>query len=171
MFVTIAGSFCAEPVNVEVNTAKSVKEAQHQKRSILSDCDGPIGGIGAIGGIHSDIGLSGDLALGSGYASGYASGYTSGYSPSYSGGYLASSGILGSVGHIGAVGAAVVAPSPIISSGYASGYAAHAPVYASSVIAAPAPVVAAPAVCHSLSNSCFIEICAMQNDRLTHYSF
>lgn len=139
LFATIVGSFCAEPANIEVNTPKSVKEAQHQKRSLLNDCDGP---LGVVGGLHSDIGLSGDLGLGTGYASGYTSGYASGYSPSYSGGYLASSGIVGSVGHVGAVGAvgAVVAPSSIYSSGYAgyAGYAAHAPVIASSVIAAPA---------------------------------
>lgn len=167
VFATIAGSFCAEPVNVEVSTPQSVKEAQPQKRAILNDCDGP---LGLVGGLQSDIGVSGDLALGlhgPAYAPSYSSGYlasggispsySSGYlasgaiSPTYSSGYLASSGVLGSLGHIGAVGhvgsyGAVVAPSSIIS----SGYAAQAPVLASSVYSSPVlshpSVIAAPAV-------------------------
>lgn len=164
LFATIAASFCAEPINVEVNNQQqSIKEAQPQKRGILSDCDGPVP-VGLHGGFSSDVALHGDLALGlhgHGYAPSYSGGYASGYSGSYgsgySGSYLGSSGLLasggilasGTVGHIGHAGTlgAVLAAPPVISHGYAP----HAPILASSVVSAPIysqpPILAAPAVC------------------------
>lgn len=138
---TIVGSFGAEPVNIETSTPQSVKEAQPQKRAIFNDCDGP---LGVVGGLHSDI-VSSDLSLGL-QGPAYAPAYSGGYSSGYSSGYLASSGIIGSVGSVGAIGSVAVAPPPIIS----SGYAAHAPVIASSVFSAPVvshpPIIAAPPV-------------------------
>lgn len=155
-FTTIVGSFCSEPAKVEVSTALPATENDQQKRSIVSDCDGPIVG-GLVDGLHSDVGVHSDLALGV-HGHGYA-GYAPGYSTGYSSGYLASGGVVG-VGGLGHLGGAVVAASPgyATSSGYASssgyalstGYAPHAPVLASSVISSPvvshAPVIAAPAV-------------------------
>lgn len=149
---TIVGAFCAEPANVEVSTATPVAaENEPQKRSIVSDCDGPLVG-GLVDGLHSDVHVHSDLGIGL-----HGHGYAPGYSTGYSGGYLASSGVVGAVGlgHVGTVGhvgGAVVASSP----GYAvsTGYAPHAPVLASSVYSAPvvshAPVIAAPAVCFTI---------------------
>lgn len=135
LFATIIGSFCGEPTNVEVSTPLPANaEDQPQKRAIFSDCDGPI-----VDGLHSDVAVHSDLAIG-------LHGHS--YAPSYSSGYLASGGY-GALGHVGSLGAAVVAPSPLVS----TGYAAHAPVYASSVVSTPvvshAPVIAAPAVCQT----------------------
>lgn len=114
-----------------------VSDTQPQKRAILSDCDSSITGL--VGGLHSDLGVHSDLAIG-------LHGHSS-YAPAYSSGYLASGGIVGSVGHLGAlVSSGYASHAPIISSGYAS----HAPLLASSVISSPivshAPVIAAPAV-------------------------
>lgn len=166
LFATIAGSFCNEPVNVESNTPQAIKEAdkeaQPQKRHVISDCDGPGGVVGLQGGFHGDA-IHGDLALG-------LHGHS--YAPSYSGGYLASGAIAshigslhgdvghyGSVGHIGHVsglggisglgsisglGALVSAPNGFSSgyapNGFSSGYAPHAPILASSVVS-HAPVI------------------------------
>lgn len=154
LFATIAGSFCAEPVNVEVSTQQPVKDdAQPQKRALLSDCDGPI-----LGGLHSDVAVHSDLGLGHGYgyapsySTGYSGGYSTGYSSGYSGSYLGTSGLIGGISSIGAVGhvGAVVAPHVV-----SAGYAAHAPVIASSVISTPVvahqPVIAAPAVRYILN--------------------
>lgn len=164
LFTTIVASFCAEPVNIEVSTAlPAATENQQQKRAIFSDCDGPIAGVVA-GGLHSDVAVHSDLAIGlhgpsyapsyssgyagysGGYSGGYAGGYA-GYSGGYSSGYLASGGIVGAVGSLGHVGGVVASP-PIVSTGYAP----HAPVFASSVISSPivshASVIAAPAVRH-----------------------
>lgn len=175
LFATIAASFCAEPINVEVNNQQqSIKDAQPQKRGILSDCDEPAH-VGLHGGFNSDLALSGDLALGGlhghgfapSYSGGYASGYSGGYASGYSGGYLGSSGLLasggilasGAVGHIGHAGTlgAVLAAPPLISHGYAP----QAPILASSVVSAPVfsqpPILAAPAVCtiFTIFNQCF----------------
>lgn len=160
---------------MEANTAQSIKEAQPQKRHIgigaLNDCDGPSGVVGLHGGLHSDVGVHGDLALGLHGINGH------GYAPGYGGGYLASGGILaapvghvgsighlggighiGSIGHIGAVGGPIggiggiggsfgaFVGAPQIVSG---GYAPHAPVLASSIVS-HAPVVA-PTVRYSLN--------------------
>lgn len=161
---TIVGSFCAEQANVEVSTAlpvAPVAESEQQKRSIVSDCDGPIIG-GAIGGLHSDVAVHSDLALGV-HGHGYASGYAPGYSSGYSGGYLGSGGVVGlsglggygQVAALGHVGGSVLASSHS-SHGYAlsHGYASAAPVLASSVYSTPvvshAPVIAAPAVCYTV---------------------
>lgn len=149
LFTTIVASFCAEPVNIEVSTAlPAATENQQQKRAIFSDCDGPIAGVVA-GGLHSDVAVHSDLAIGlhgPSYAPSYSSGYA-GYSGGYSSGYLASGGIVGAVGSLGHVGGVVASP-PLVSTGYAP----HAPVFASSVISSPivshASVIAAPAVRH-----------------------
>lgn len=159
MCATIAASFCAEPINVQVTKEQSINEAQPQKRAIglspLSDCDG-VGHVGLHGGFNSDLSLHGGLALGL-----PSHGYASSYAPGYSGGYLASGGILashagqiGTLGHVGSLGAVVASPSLLsqgYAHGYAHGYAPHAPILASSVVSAPIlshpPVFAAPAVC------------------------
>lgn len=164
LFATIAGSLCAEPVNVEVNSQQTVKEAQPQKRAVgFSDCDGPLGVVGLSGGFHGDVGVHGDLALGL-HGHGYAPAYSGGYASSYGGGYLAHGGLLshvgsvgvGSVGHLSSVGSlahvgsvgAIVGSSPFISAGYAP----HAPVLSSSVVSSPiishAPILAHPPVCY-----------------------
>lgn len=162
VFATIAGSFCAEPINVEANTQQSVKEAQPQKRHIgisaLNDCDGPTGVVGLHGGLHSDVAVHGDLALG-------LHGVGHGYAPAYGGGYLASGallspvghvgglGHLGSVGHIAGIGGSIGHLGAVVAAphaGYISGgYAPHAPVLASSIVS-HAPVVA-PTVRHFFS--------------------
>lgn len=138
LFTTIVGSFCAEPANVEVSTPLPVDAENQPQKRFVSDCDGPI-----VGGLHSDVAVHSDLDIG-------LHGHSS-YAPSYSSGYLASSGGYsgyGALGHVGALGAAVVASPSLVSTGYAP----HAPVYASSVISTPvvshAPVIAAPAVSH-----------------------
>lgn len=165
LFATIAASFCAEPTNVEVNNQQqSIKDAQPQKRGILSDCDGPVA-VGLHGGFSSDVGLHGDLALGlhgQGYAPSYSGGYASGYSGGYasggyasggyasggyaSGGYLGSSGLLasggilasGAVGHIGHIGHAGTLGAVLAAPSLIShGYAPHAPILASSVVSSP----------------------------------
>lgn len=158
-FTTFVGSFCAEPATVEVSTSLPVTQAtenEQQKRSIVSDCDGPIVG-GVLGGLHSDVAVHSDLGIGL---------HGHGYAPSYSGGYLASHGIVGGYGHLGAVGGyghlgGVVASAPLVSAGYAP----HAQVLASSVISTPvvshAPVIAAPAVC----NKTFSLFCILYNAR------
>lgn len=177
LFATIAGSFCVEPINVEATTQQSIKEAQPQKRSLsgLNDCDGPGGIIGVHGGLHSDVSVHDDLALGlhGSYAPSYAPSHASSYGGGYfgsslaSGGYLgsgsglatsgytgsslATSGILGhigSAGHVGTLGAVVGAPSVLAggySGGYASAYAPHAPISSSSIVS-HGSVIAAPAV-------------------------
>lgn len=138
---TIVGSSCAQPdANVEVSTPTAVTENQPQKRAIFSDCDSP---AGLIGGLHSDVAVHSDLALGP---------HGQSYAPAYSDGYLASGGIFGGVGTLGQVGSlgGVVASPSLVSSGYAP----HAPIIASSIYSSPvvshAPVFAAPAVCHTL---------------------
>lgn len=143
-FATIVGSFCTEPATVEVSTPAAATENEQQKRSIVSDCDGPIVSGGVIGGLHSDLGVHSDLAIGL-HGHGYASGFSSGYLGS--GGIIGGVSSVGSYGSLGHLGGAVVASPSLVSAGYAP----HAPVLASSVYSSPvvshAPVYAAPAVC------------------------
>lgn len=140
LLATIGASFCTESANVEVSTPlPAVSESPPQKRAILGDCDGPIGGV--VGELHSDYGVHSDLAIGL---------HGDSYAPAYSSGYLASGGIVGAVGSFGHVGGAVVGSQPLLSAGYAP----HAPILASSIYSSPvvshAPVIAAPAVCQLL---------------------
>lgn len=85
---------------MEATTQQSNKEAQPQKRSLsaLHDCDGPGGVIGVHGGLHSDVSVHDDLALGlhGSYAPSYAPSYASSYGGGYLGSSLASGGYLGS---------------------------------------------------------------------------